>query len=88
MAARTLPLVCTAKSHHRSGSRLHGSGRTRRVAWGDTLVSVDFIDAGDGTTDLVITHTRFADADRAGNHERGWTQLLRLIEHYVTKEEQ
>jgi len=54
---------------------------------GDTLVSVDFVDAGDGTTDVVITHTRFADAERAANHERGWTQLLSLIDHYVTQAE-
>jgi uncharacterized protein YndB with AHSA1/START domain len=53
---------------------------------GDTLVAVDIIDAGDGTSDVVITHTRFGDAERASGHERGWTQLLRLVEQYVTEE--
>ena len=57
----------------------------RRV--GDTLVTVELVDAGDGTTDVVITHVRFASADRAANHERGWTQLLRLIADYVTAED-
>jgi len=53
---------------------------------GDTLVAVDIVDAGDGSADVVITHTRFADAERAASHEQGWTQLLRLIESYVAEE--
>ena len=52
---------------------------------GDTVVAVDFDDAGDGTTDVVITHTRFGNEARAANHERGWAQLLRLIEQYVAE---
>ena len=53
---------------------------------GETIVTVDLIDGGDGTTDVVLTHTRFESAERAAGHERGWTQLLRLIEAYVTEE--
>jgi uncharacterized protein YndB with AHSA1/START domain len=55
---------------------------------GDTLVAVDLLDAGDGTTDVVITHTRFATADRAASHEQGWTQLLRIVDQYVAEQEQ
>ena len=52
---------------------------------GDTLVTVDLLDAGDGTTDVAITHARFASAERAASHERGWTQLLRLIDRSATE---
>jgi uncharacterized protein YndB with AHSA1/START domain len=55
---------------------------------GDTLVTIDLLDAGDGRTDVVLTHTRFASADRAANHERGWTQLLHLIDLYITEQDQ
>lgn len=55
---------------------------------GDTLVTVDFLDAGDGTTDVVVTHVRFARAERVAGHERGWTQLLRLIDHYLTEDDE
>jgi uncharacterized protein YndB with AHSA1/START domain len=54
---------------------------TNRV--GDTLVSVDFKDAGDNQTEVVVTHERFADAGRMGRHEQGWTELLRLLERSV-----
>lgn len=53
---------------------------------GDTLVTVDLLDAGDGTTSVVITHSRFARADRLAGHERGWKQLLRLIEHHLAED--
>jgi uncharacterized protein YndB with AHSA1/START domain len=46
---------------------------------GDTLVTIEFIDAGDNTTEVVLTHERFADAARMSGHDRGWTQLLRLL---------
>jgi uncharacterized protein YndB with AHSA1/START domain len=52
---------------------------------GDTLVTVDLLDAGDGTTDVVITHVRFANAERAASHERGWMQLLQLLDGYATE---
>jgi uncharacterized protein YndB with AHSA1/START domain len=50
---------------------------------GDTLVTVEFKDAGDNRTEVVITHERFADAARMGRHEQGWTELLRLLERSV-----
>jgi len=50
---------------------------------GDTLVSVEFKDAGSNRTEVVLTHERFADAARMGRHEQGWTELLRLLERFV-----
>jgi len=54
---------------------------------GETLVTVDFTptSAGADTTDVVITHERFTDSKRADSHERGWMQLLRLLDH-MTKD--
>jgi uncharacterized protein YndB with AHSA1/START domain len=48
---------------------------------GDTLVTVEFNDVGDGVTEIVLTHDRFADAARVAGHENGWSQLLRLLDH-------
>jgi uncharacterized protein YndB with AHSA1/START domain len=52
---------------------------------GETLVTVEFNDVGDQTTEVVLTHERFADPARLAGHERGWTQLLRLLDRF-TKE--
>lgn len=52
---------------------------------GATLVSVDLIDAGRGFTDVVITHVRFGQARHATTHERGWGQLLQLLDHHLTE---
>jgi uncharacterized protein YndB with AHSA1/START domain len=50
---------------------------------GDTLVSVDFKNAGGNRTEVVVTHERFAAAARIGRHQQGWTELLALLEHAV-----
>ncbi len=50
---------------------------------GETLVTVEFRDAGGGQTEVVLTHESFVDEARAGSHEQGWTQLLRLLERGV-----
>jgi uncharacterized protein YndB with AHSA1/START domain len=47
---------------------------------GETLVTVEFKDRGRSRTEVVLTHERFADPERMGRHEQGWTQLLRLLE--------
>lgn len=46
---------------------------------GETLVTVEFKNAGDRRTEVVLTHERFADADRMARHEQGWTDLLSLL---------
>jgi uncharacterized protein YndB with AHSA1/START domain len=50
---------------------------------GDTLVSVEFKDAGRNRTEVVVTHERFADPARMGRHEQGWTDLLALLERAI-----
>jgi uncharacterized protein YndB with AHSA1/START domain len=50
---------------------------------GDTLVTVEFKDAGNGWTEVVLTHEGFSNASRMGRHEQGWTELLTLLERYV-----
>jgi uncharacterized protein YndB with AHSA1/START domain len=52
---------------------------------GETLVTVDFKPTSVLATDVVITHERFTDPKRADSHERGWIQLLRLLDH-MTKD--
>jgi len=46
---------------------------------GNTVVTVEFRDVGDDHTEVTVTH-RFEDGTRIGMHERGWTDLLRLLE--------
>ena len=46
---------------------------------GDTLVTIEFREAADHQTEVIVTH-RFEDASRIGMHEQGWTQLLRVLE--------
>ena len=48
---------------------------------GDTLVTVELNDVGGGMTEVVIKHERFGDPARAASHERGWRQLLRLLDN-------
>jgi uncharacterized protein YndB with AHSA1/START domain len=50
---------------------------------GDTLVTVEFKDAGVNLTEVVVTHKRFADPGRMGRHEQGWTELLGLLERSI-----
>jgi len=53
---------------------------------GETLVTVELRAAGPGTTELVLTHERFADAARIAGHENGWTQVLTRLDHHVMEE--
>lgn len=50
---------------------------------GDTLVTVEFKSVGDRRTEVVVKHERFADVTKLGRHERGWMELLRLIERFI-----
>ncbi len=47
---------------------------------GETLVTVEFKKVSADTTEVVLTHERFADAARADGHKRGWTQLLTVLD--------
>jgi uncharacterized protein YndB with AHSA1/START domain len=46
---------------------------------GQTQVTVEFNDLG-GSTEIVLTHERFPDADATGSHEKGWTSCLNRLE--------
>jgi len=50
---------------------------------GETLVTVELKPVERSATEVVITHERFTDAKRADSHERGWSQLLRLLNHMI-----
>lgn len=50
---------------------------------GDTLVTVEFKDAGRDRTEVVLLHERFADVARMGRHEQGWTELLELLAQFA-----
>jgi uncharacterized protein YndB with AHSA1/START domain len=52
---------------------------------GETLVTVELIEIGPGLTEVVVTHERFTDPMHIRGHERGWTQLLRLLDHLMTE---
>ena len=50
---------------------------------GETLVTVELKPVERSATEVVITHERFTDTKRADSHERGWSQLLRLLNHMI-----
>ena len=50
---------------------------------GETLVTIEFKDAGEDRTEVIVTHERFADAARVDRHEQGWTELLRLLDGFI-----
>ncbi len=51
----------------------------------DTLVTIEFKNVGDNLTKVIVTHERFVDATRMHRHERGWTELLGLVERFVDR---
>ena len=50
---------------------------------GETLVTVEIHDR-DGSTELVLTHERFADAEARDGHEQGWASALNRLEAHVS----
>jgi uncharacterized protein YndB with AHSA1/START domain len=46
---------------------------------GETLVTVEFLDAG-GSTEVVVTHEQFPTAEAKDGHEQGWTSCLNRLE--------
>lgn len=48
----------------------------------ETLVTVEFLDAPGGGTDVVVTHERFTAPADSANHAQGWNDCLaRLVAH-------
>ena len=52
------------------------------VTGDESLVTVEFIDAGDGT-EVVLTHTGLAGEQDRDNHEHGWRECLANLERRV-----
>jgi uncharacterized protein YndB with AHSA1/START domain len=52
---------------------------------GQTLVTLELTALETHHTQLSLTHERFIDLSRMRGHERGWTQLLNLLDE-LTKE--
>lgn len=50
----------------------------------DTLVTILFRDLG-GSTEITLTHERFADAAVAEPHAQGWANCLESMEAYLKK---
>ena len=46
---------------------------------GETLVTVDFNDLG-GSTEVVLRHERFPNAEATADHEQGWGSCLNRLE--------
>lgn len=46
---------------------------------GETLVTVEFRDQGE-STEVVLTHERFPNAEAKSGHEEGWTSCLDRLE--------
>jgi uncharacterized protein YndB with AHSA1/START domain len=46
---------------------------------GETLVTLEFKEC-DGSTELVLTHERFATAESRDGHEQGWASALNKLE--------
>ena len=47
---------------------------------GETVVTVEFRDLGDGTTEVVLTHEGFPGPEARDNHDAGWTSCLNRLE--------
>jgi uncharacterized protein YndB with AHSA1/START domain len=52
---------------------------------GETRVTVEFRPVVGGTTELTLTHERFAGAAEVESHRSGWTQVLRLLDHFIAE---
>lgn len=51
----------------------------KEMRMGDTRVTVEFNDLG-GSTEVVLTHDRFPNAEAKENHEMGWTSCFNRLE--------
>ena len=52
----------------------------------DTVITIEFHDRG-ASTEVVLRHDRFPDANMRNQHEQGWTLCLAQLETLINKEE-
>jgi uncharacterized protein YndB with AHSA1/START domain len=50
----------------------------------DTLVTVEFKDAPGGT-EIVLTHTRFANQQMVDGHNKGWTESFDKLAGFLAR---
>ena len=49
---------------------------------GDTILTLEFLDAG-GETELVLTHERFATIEQRDGHNTGWTGCFDKLDEFL-----
>jgi uncharacterized protein YndB with AHSA1/START domain len=50
----------------------------------ESLVTVEFLPAGEGT-ELVVTHERFADTEARDKHQHGWNGCMDRLGRYLSR---
>lgn len=50
------------------------------ASMGDTLVTVEFRETGEGHTEVVLVHELFPGKEAAEDHEQGWASCLNRLE--------
>jgi uncharacterized protein YndB with AHSA1/START domain len=50
----------------------------------ETIVTLEFKPDAEGTL-LSLTHERFPTAESRDNHERGWTEIVDKLEHFMAQ---
>lgn len=49
----------------------------------ETLLDLEFVPAGDGASELRLTHALMPDEEQAGRHAGGWTSALECLADYL-----
>lgn len=49
----------------------------------DTLLDLEFVTAGDGASELRLTHALMPDEEQAGRHAGGWGSALECLEEFL-----
>jgi uncharacterized protein YndB with AHSA1/START domain len=50
----------------------------------DSVITVDFNDLGDGTTEVVLRHAGLATSKQRESHGQGWTGIVEKLAGFVT----
>jgi uncharacterized protein YndB with AHSA1/START domain len=85
--------------HHKGGNVHKLSGTYRQIKppeklsftwrWStdppgqETLVSLDFLDLGNATTEMVLSHGQFPEAGERDKHNHGWLGCFEQLQNYL-----
>jgi glutathione S-transferase len=50
----------------------------------ETLLTIEFHDLANGTTEIVLTHERLRNVESRDAHGDGWTQVLEKLDEFLT----